>query len=813
MMNEMPDRARVVIIGGGVIGCSIAYHLALLGWNDIVLIERSELTSGSTFHSAGLIGQLRSTINLTRMVRYSIELYRSLKKETQQDTGWKEVGSVRLATNQPRLEELKRMISLSRSFGIPLEWISQSEIRKLYPMANLEDVIGGLYSPHDGFIDPTGLTMALAAGARRQGVVIITNTRVEDFHVNEGRLERVVTDHGEIKANIVIIAAGMWAGEVGAKLGLKLPVVPMAHQYLITRPINGVHPELPLLRDPDYSTYFREEVGGIVAGGYEADPQPLFLKGIPADFNHKLLPPDWERFEGLMENALHRLPILETAEVAMLLNGPEGFSPDGEPLLGPSEVKGVWIAAAFSAHGLAMAGAVGKSMAEWIINGYPEWDLWQLDLRRFNSSYMSTHYNISRGKETYSKYYSIRYPHEEHQSVRRLRLSPVNNRLMELNAEFGERSGWERANWFETNASTASHTHSPKEWPGYFWSPAIGVEHIATRTGASLFDLSSFGKIEISGKGALSLLQALCSNEIDRPLGSITYTSMLNQRAGIECDLTITRLDKDRFLIITGASLVTHDLAYINAYMPDDSFTIIRDVSSCYACLGLWGPKSREILQKITEQDISNACFPYLTCKSITVGDVPVKALRITYVGELGWELYCPTECGLKLWDTIWEAGVEIGITAAGYRAMDSLRLEKGYRLWGKDITPDYTPLEAGLGFAVKLTKGDFQGHENLEKQMRKGINRKLCCLSIEDRNAVAIGSEPVLLRESGEIVGWVTSGGYGYSVEKSIAYAYIPIEHSNVGKLLQVEIMDERINAVIEKEPLWDPQQIRVRS
>lgn len=812
-MSDIPDTARAVIIGGGVVGCSIAYHLAVLGWDEIVLIERGELTSGSTFHSAGLIGQLRSTINLTRMVRYSIDLYRSLKNETGQDTGWKEVGSVRLATNQPRMEEQRRMISLSRSFGIPLEWIGQADIRKLYPMANLDDVIGGLYSPHDGFIDPSGLTMALAAGAKHRGVQVVSNTRVEDIVANEGQVERVITDRGEVRTRIVIVAAGMWAGEIGALVGLKLPVIPMSHQYLITRPMDGVHPKLPLLRDPDYSTYFREEVGGLIVGGYESDPKPLFLSGIPADFNHQLLPSDWPRFEALMESAIHRLPDLETAEISMLLNGPEGFTPDGEPLLGPGAVKGVWIAAAFSAHGLAMAGAVGKSMAEWIVHGYPEWDLWQLDLRRFNSNYTSTNYTLSRVRETYSKYYSVRYPHEERQSVRRLRLSPIYNRLVELGAEFGEKSGWERANWFRSNEVVASHGHSPHGWPGYYWSPAIGVEHIATRTNASLFDLSSFGKIEVVGKGALSYLQGLCSNDIDRPCGSITYTSMLNPRGGIECDFTITRFDINHFLIITGTSLVTHNLSYIRENMPEDGSIMVQDISSAYACLGLWGPKSREILQKVTEQDISNAQFPYLTCKMITVGNVPVTALRVTYVGELGWELYCPAEYGLMLWDTIWKAGAGSGITAAGYRAIDSLRLEKGYRLWGADITPDYTPLEAGLRFAVKLDKGQFRGREYLVEQARDGIQKKLCCLSLKDRNAVAIGGEPILLRDGGEVIGWVTSGGYGYVVGKSIAYGYLPIEHSRVGNLLQVEIMDERIDAVIEKEPLWDPQQTRVRS
>jgi 4-methylaminobutanoate oxidase (formaldehyde-forming) len=653
--------------------------------------------------------------------------------------------------------------------------------------------------------------MALAAGAPSGGARFFTQTRVQSIGIKDGGVHSVATDQGTIETEVVVNAAGQWAGEIGRMAGLNLPIIPMAHLYLITKPMQGVGHNIPTMRDPDLLVYYREEVGGLIAGGYERQPAPWALDGIPADFNNKLLPPDWDRFTPLMENAIRRVPALETAEVVMLLNGPEGFTPDGEYLLGPTAVRGFWIAAAFCAHGLAGAGGIGKAMAEWIVAGHPEWDLWRLDARRFGANYASQAYTLARTVETYAKYYDIHYPNEERESARPLRLSPAYARLRELGAVFGEKTGWERPNWFAPYEQSAKHGHEPRGWARFHWSPAIGAEHVGTRERAGLFDETSFSKIELRGPGALALLQRLCANDLDKPVGAVIYTSMLNPRGGIECDFTITRLALDRFLIITGTAFGEHDRSWIRLNLPEDGSVSAEDVTSSRACLGLWGPRARDILQRVTRDDVSNAAFPYLSSRAMTVGDVPVLALRVTYVGELGWEFYSPMEYGQRLWDTLWEAGKPDGLMAGGYRAIDTLRLEKGYRYWSADIGPDYTPYEAGLGFAVKLDKGDFVGRGALQRQKAEGLRHKLCCLTLADPAAIAIGNEPV--RAGERVLGWVTSGGYGYSVRQSIAYAYLPIEQSAPGSALDVEIVGERIPAVVAREPLWDPKGIRIKS
>ncbi len=818
-MADLPSHARVVIIGGGVGGASIAYQLTLMGWSDVVVLERDELTSGSTFHSAGLVGQLRTTSNLTKMIRYSTDLYRRLKDETGVDPGWREVGSLRLASSPQRLEELKRLVAVSRSFGLPLELIGPKQAQSLFPLMTTGDVEGAVFLPTDGYIDPTGLTMALVAGAKSRGAHFLTRTRVQAIHLKNGRVHEVITDRGSLFTETVVNAAGQWAGEIGQMVGLSFPIISMAHLYLITKPMEGVGHNIPTMRDPDLLVYFREEVGGLIAGGYERQPAPWALEGIPQGFNNKLLPPDWERFTPLMENAIKRVPALERAEVVMLLNGPEGFTPDGEYLLGPTAVPGFWIAAAFCAHGLAGAGGIGKAMAEWISEGHPEWDLWRLDVRRFGSNYASQNYTLVRTIETYSKYYDIHYPNEERQSARPQRLSPAYYRLKELGAVFGEKTGWERPNWFTPYENEAQHGHEPRGWARHHWSPAIGAEHLGTRERAGLFDETSFSKLEVCGPDAVELLQYLCDNDVDKPVGSVIYTQMLNPRGGIECDFTVSRLTLDRFMIVTGTAFGAHDLSYIQLQMTHDEslrrtplHVTVKDMTSSRACFGLWGPCARDILRRAAKTDaFSSAAFPYMTAQYLTVGDVPTLALRVTYVGELGWEFYCPVEYGQRLWETLWEAGQPDGLVAGGYRAIDTLRLEKGYRYWSADIGPDYTPYEAGLGFAVKLNKGDFIGRQALLKQKTESLQRKLCCLTLADPAAIATGNEPV--RSSDKVVSWVTSGGYGYSVGKSIAYAYLPIELAVVDTALDVEIFGERIGGVVAREPLWDPRGERIKA
>jgi 4-methylaminobutanoate oxidase (formaldehyde-forming) len=703
------------------------------------------------------------------------------------------------------MEELARQAGWAKTFGLPLELISGLEAQELFPPMSTDGVLGAAYLPTDGYIDPSQLTFALAEGARRGGAEIATHTRVTGIRVERGRTAGVETDSGPIETEIVVNAGGIFAGEIGRLAGVNVPVIPMAHEYLVTRPA-GVPLAVPTLRDPSLLVYFRGESGGLVMGGYERHPAPWALDGIPPDFSSRLLEEDWPRFEELMENALSRIPSLADMQVIRLINGPEAFTPDGEFILGPSDVRGFWVAAGFCAHGLAGAGGMGKLVAEWIVEGVPSLDVWEMDSRRFGRHYRSRDYTLARTVEIYSTYYDVKYPGHERSAGRPLRLSPVYPRLQELGAVFGEKSGWERANWFEPNAKRGDESLRPRGWAGRLWSSAIGAEHRACRETAALFDETSFAKIEIAGEGAAAFLEHLCDNRVARDVGAITYTQMLNPRGGIECDFTVTRLAEDRFRIVTGTAFGQHDLAWIRAHAPEDGSVTVEDVTSKHACLGLWGPLARDVLAPVTTDDLS---FAYMRAREIAVGPVPCLALRVTYVGELGWELYCTTEFGLRLWDVLWESGRGHGLVAGGYRAIDSLRLEKGYRVWGSDITPDETPYEAGLGFAVKLDKGDFLGREALLH--RSEPERRLVCLVLDDARSVALGSEPV--RVDGEIAGRVTSGGYGYTVERSIAYAYVPAAEAAPGRPVEVEIFGEWVGGEVAVEPLFDPAGERIRA
>jgi glycine cleavage system aminomethyltransferase T/glycine/D-amino acid oxidase-like deaminating enzyme len=809
------EHARAVIIGGGVGGTSIAYHLTQLGWTDVVLVDRAALTSGSTFHSAGLVGQLRGSVTLTRMMMYGTELYRRLAADTGHDPSWHEVGSLRLASTPERFEELRRQAGWAKTFGLPLELITAAEAQALFPLMSTAGVLGAIYLPTDGWLDPSGLALALAAGARSRGATIHTHTRVVAIGTDHGRVTGVTVEHDgerrEIGTDVVINAGGMFAPEIGRMAGVTVPLIPMAHQYLFTEPMEGVHAGLPQLRDPDNLVYFREEVGGLCMGGYERDPAPWSLDGVPPDFNGKLLAPDMARFGPIMEGAIRRVPAMEEARVSRVINGPEAFTPDNEYILGESDVRGFWVAAGFSAHGIAGAGGIGRQMATWIAEGEPELDLWKMDIRRFGAAYRSQAYTLARSIENYATYYDIHYPNEERLAGRPLRTSPTYETLASLGASFGEKSGWERPNWFEANAAEGDLRLRPRGWAGEHWSPAIGVEAVATRTAAGLFDESSFAKLEISGPGATAFLGVMCANDIDRLVGSIVYTQLLDRRGGIQADLTVTRLAADRYLLVTGTAVGNHDAAWLRTHLPDDGTAVLRDITGGLVCFGLWGPRARDILAGVTRDDVSNDGFPYLTAREITVGSVPVTALRVTYVGELGWELYAPTEFGRALWSTLWEAGKPHGLVAAGYRAIDSMRLEKGYRVWSSDITPDETPFDAGLGFAVALDKVPaFIGREALIAAKAAGPRKRLRCLVLDDPRAVCLGNEPV--RVGGEIVGRVTSGGYGFAVERSIAYAYLPPDRAAIGTRGEVEVFGDWVGFEVTREPLYDPTGSRIR-
>ena len=801
--REIPERARVVVVGGGVGGASIAYHLAQLGEQDVVVLDRNELTSGSTFHSAGLVGQLRGSVTLTQMMMDSVALYRTL------DCGWVQCGGLRLACTPEREQEVLRQVAWAKTFGLPLELLSAEQAQELFPLMVTKGVRCASYLATDGYLDPSQLTYALIEGARSGGCQVFTHTRVEAIDVADSRVRGVRTEWGEIEAEIVVNAGGMFAAELGRMAGIRVPVVPFAHEYLVTQPFReraeGEH--LPTLRDPDLLVYFREEGAGLIMGGYERHSAPwgldqAGLDRIPADFNGRLLEEDWPRFEELAGNATKRVPAMEEVKVTRLINGPEAFTPDNEFCLGESDVRGLFVAAGFCAHGLAGAGGIGKVMAEWILAGEPPIDVAEMDIRRFGLQYRSPRYTLARAQEVYETYYDIRYPGHERQAGRPLRTSSVYQWHKAHGGAFGEKAGWERVNWYEANADAGSEALRPHGWAGTHWSPAIGAEHLATRTAAGLFDESSFSKLEVSGPGAGKLLARLCDADVIRGIGAITYTQMLNDRGGIECDFTVTRVDSDVFQIVTGTALGSRDAGWIRRHLPDDGSVRLRDVTSQWACLALWGPRAARILGPLTPDRLD---FPYMSMREIVVGAVPVRALRVTFVGEGGWELYCPTEYGAALWEALWEAGQPHGLRACGYRAIDSLRLEKGYRVWGSDITPDETPFQAGLGFCVR-EDDSFKGARALRE---RAPSTKLRCLVLDDPQAVALGNDPVAV--DGVLRGRVTSGGYGYTVERSIAYAYLPAT-IEAGERVEVDVFGRWVAGEVVRSPLFDPRGERVR-
>lgn len=791
-----------MIIGGGVGGASVAYHLAELGETDVVLVERSELTSGSTFHSAGLVGQLRADPALTQMNMYSVELYRELQQNAHAPS-WVECGGIKLASSTERLEEIRRQISWAHSYGLPLHEISPAEAKDMFPLIETHGVAGACYLESDGYLDPAQLCSSMAAHARESGVMIRPDTCVLAITTADGRVTGVRTNRGDIECEVVVNCGGMFAAEIARMVGVRVPIVPMSHQYVVTEPClggvavasrTGVGKALPTLRDPDLLVYWRQEVEGLVMGGYERNPAPWTASprsydAIPADFNGRLLPEAWERFEQIAENATIRVPVMADVGLRTVINGPEGFTPDNEFCLGETEVGGFFVAAGFCAHGIAGAGGIGKVMAEWIVHGEPGLDLWQMDIGRFGAAYQSPSYTLARTMESYRTYYDISYPQLERTSGRPLRTSPVYEWHRAHGAVFGEKGGWQRVNFYQTNAPDGDERLCPHGWAGRDWSAATVAEHVSTRTTAGLFDETSFAKLDIEGPTTATFLERVCDNQVARDIGDVTYTQALNTSGGIEADFTVTRVGPSRFLIVTGTAFGTHDLRWLRkqARLGRDDVTI-NDVTGMFACFGLWGPAAREILGRLTPADVSDEAFAFMTAREIVVGDVPVLALRVTFTGEHGWELYPSTEYAAALWAGLIEAGDDLGMRPGGYRAIESLRLERGYRVWGTDITPETTPYEAGLGFCVELDKpGGFLGDAALRADRAAGPVRKLCCLVLDDPHAVALGAEPV--RVGGGVEGRVTSGGLGYTCRRSIAYAYLPVEHSSVGTPIEVDL------------------------
>ncbi|MEE2941871.1 MAG: FAD-dependent oxidoreductase [Verrucomicrobiota bacterium] len=811
----LPERARVVIIGGGVVGCSVAYHLTRLGWKDVTVLERKTLTGGSTFHAAGLVGQLRSSASITQLLKYSVELYSKLEAETGQATGWKANGGLRLACNQERLAEIKRQATTAHSFGLEMHLLSPNEAKELWPLMDVSDVIGAAFLPTDGQASPSDLCQALAKGAKMEGAKIIEGCRVTGFDIRDGRVVGVQTDSGNIECEVAVNCCGIWARECGRLANVSVPVQPMQHQYLVTEPIEGVTADLPTLRDPDRLCYFKEEVGGLVMGGYELDPMPWTPQdGIPSEFHFQLLDSDWDQFEGLFLQAAGRVPSLESAGIRQLINGPEAFTPDGSFILGEApELRGYFVGTGFNAYGIAANGGAGRALAEWIVGGEPSMDLWPVDIRRFGEHHRDTKFLIERTTEATSKHYTMAWPSEEHESGRPLKTSSLYLRLKASGACFGSKFGWERPNWF------APSGFEPRDEPSYGranWFEHVAREHRHTREAVSLFDESSFAKFQVTGPDAEKALSWVCANDVSVPPGRLVYTQLCNQRGGIEADLTVCRLAENEFYIVTGTGSSARDFNWIERNIPDECDVQLTEVSLKNAVLGLMGPLARQVLEKATDTVLTNEAFPFATSKEIQIAGETIRAMRVTFVGELGWELHMPVESVAAVYDRLMELGEEHGIANAGYRAIDSLRLEKGYRIWGADVTPDHTPLEAGLGWAAKLkTDTLFLGREALEQQKANGLAKRLVFFTVVDPEVVLLGRETIY--RNGERVGWLTSGGFGHTVGQGIGMGYVRnTDGVDQGFLTsgdyELEVACKRIPAQLSMHPAYDPKSVRVK-
>ena len=816
---NLPEKARVVIIGAGVVGSSAAHYLTLHGWRDVVVLDQGPLFEvlGSTSHAPGLVFQTNPSRTVCQLAQWTVDLYNELSLEDEGPCFYP-VGSIEIAYSRERQRELKRRLGFARSWGLPAQIITPAGVKSLIPNLDIQRVHGGYHVPSDGLGKGVRILKALAQQAQSRGAIFVPNARVNQIESKQGRVSAVICNQGRIETEAVLLCAGIWGPRVGRLAGVPVPMQPMQHLYARTEPL----PELagtsievvhPVLRHQDRSMYFRQDFDSYGVGSYRHEPLTVDLEDLGEEETGQprsaLRPFTPEHFENARADALELFPSFRDVEFPYRINGIFAFTPDGNSLLGQSSVlKGFWLAeAVWLTHG----GGVGRAIAEYMVEGVPPLDLRDVDCNRFHSYVPSRPYVRGRGAQQYREVYDIIHPLQQMEHPRRLRLSPFHARLEELGGEMFENVGWERPQWFSSNVSLPQPAAGcdREGWSARHWSPLIAAEHLATREGVSLFDLTPFTKLEIKGTRCLSFLQHLAANQMDQLLGRITYTALLNRNAGIECDLTVTRLEEQRFLIIAGAGTGMHDLAWIRSQLSGREGVQLTDLTSAYCCLGLWGPASRDLLQSVCENDLSNPAFPYLTAQSIYVDQVPVMALRISYVGELGWELYAPTEYGLHLWDTLWEAGSSLGLAAAGGGAFESLRLEKGYRFWGNDIHSENNPIEAGLDFAVRMSKGDFLGREALERIRQEGVRRKLCCFRLEDPRVVVMGKEPIW--HQGRVVGYVTSANFGYTVRESIAYGNLPVELAPLGSSVEVEFFGERHPATVVSEPRYDPKNTRL--
>ena len=800
--------AKHLIIGGGIIGCSIAYHLARAGEPDVVLLEKSSLTEGATWHAAGLVGQLRSSRNTTRMLQKSVALYDRLEQETGMAFDWKKVGSLRLAASSDRMLEAKRLATMARSFGLEMNLMTPDEAKDLFPYIETAGLEGAAFIPSDGHIDPAGLCQAIAAGARQHGATLKQGVKVLDFEVSGGRITKVLTNKGGYEAETVTLAAGMWSRELGDKLGVPIPACAVEHQYIVTEPIPDFPEGLPTLRDPDRLVYYKPDAGGrLVIGGYEDNTIAFGDKGIPGEFARQLLPENLDRFEPLAACAAQVTPIVNQVGIRQVINGPIPYSADGDFVMGrPPGFDNLMIATGFL-YGIAAGGGAGEMIAEWILEGRPSLDLWPLDIRRFGPHQSARSYMYPRAVEHYAHHYKMRYPGQESGVARNLRLSPLYERLKSKGAVYDSKNGWERPLWFAPDGV------EPEDQLAFLapgWKRYAAEEHRAVREQVALVDQSSFSKFELAGSGALDAVQYLAVSNMDRPVGSVIYTQLCNENGGIEADVTITRLGENHFYIVTGAGFGVHDSDWIRRHLPADGSALLFEVTSGFAVINLCGPKARDVLAAVCEEELSNQAFPFATARNLTIGAAPVRAIRIGYVGELGWELHCPTEFALHVYDRLWLAGEGHGIVDIGYRAIESLRMEKNYLYWSSDITPDYSPVEAGLAGRVHLrSKARFLGRQVLERQKASGVSRRLCTF-VADRELPLFGGETILC--NGAVVSLVSSAGYGHSVGKMIVYGYLENKYLQQSDF-QLEAFGERYGLCRVDGPLYDPENRRLKA
>ena len=821
---ELPNQARVVIIGGGVVGCSVAYHLAKMGWSDIVLLERKQLTCGTTWHAAGLIGQLRASMNMTRLAKYSADLYTNLEGETGVASGFKQNGSLALALSEERLEEFARNAAMARRFGVAAEMASVTDCQKMYPWINTDRVVGGIWVPKDGQADPVNIALALAKGARNGGAQIFEDVGVKAVCREGGRVTGVETAYGIITAPIVVNCAGLWGRDVGKMAGVNIPLQAAEHYYAITEPVEGLSRDLPVLRVPDEQVYFKEDAGKFLIGAFEKRAKPWGMDGIPQDFSFDELPVDMDHFMPVLEQAIERVPVLQQTGIATWFNGPESFTPDDRYLLGEApELKNFFVAAGFNSVGIQSAGGAGMALAEWIVNGAPPFDLWDVDIKRMEPFQNTKSYLVERTKETLGLLYADHFPYRQYETARGIRRSPLHQRLQELGACFGEHAGWERPNWFmspdlQSAAEPPAYRYS---WGRQNWFSHAQSEHLAVRNSVGFFDMSSFAKFRVEGKDAVHVLQLICANNVDVENGGIVYTQWLNEQGGIEADLTVTRLSETVFLIITSAACRVRDFNWLQRHIPEDAHCVVTDVTSGEGVIALMGPRSRELLSQLSGDDLSSEAFPFGTAKTIEVGMVPVRAHRITYVGELGWELYVPTEMTLGVLDDLLEAGQAFGLRPCGMHVLDACRLEKGYRHFGHDVTDEDHVLDAGLGFAVKVGKqpsrfGEFVGRDAVMRRKQEGFQRRLLHFRLSDPLPLLYHNEPISVGD--QIVGHVTSGAYGHFLGSSVGMGYVQRKDGQsladlADQAFDIDIAGQKYSAEASFRPLYDPNNRRPKS